>query len=349
DPAFALLPPTLKRSIDDAFDSAAAPHKRHKPAQVVNSLPGGFLADDVPAGGFIPDDPTPGGFSPDAGGFVADTQAGGFLREGSTTSAIDEESSPPTHIPLSSIPTALQILDLQPDDEDVLAVFQNAATGWGDRAHAHGLAEGSQDAFVSRKDWRAVCAALLGSGPLTDAEAPTSDNHALAENVVEAFEDLSDLTADSVEEYVNSGGTESDSDDSDDEYQEGGFVPTKRRSGAAASQTRSSKFTKGRPSRTRKSSSASSEGGDEGRHARLTAHQKKECRTAFALFFPDVPDKDLDCQRIRIKDITRVAQLLKEKLSTEETVEMLEAFSTAPDKSMGLADFERMMVATKMA
>ena len=30
-------------------------------------------------------------------------------------------------------------------------------------------------------------------------------------------------------------------------------------------------------------------------------------------------------------------------------LEMLAAFSTAPDKSMSLADFERMMVATRMA
>ena len=65
-----------------------------------------------------------------------------------------------------------------------------------------------------------------------------------------------------------------------------------------------------------------------------------------------------------IKDITRVADLLKENLKTEEVcalhltvafltqvikiLEMLGAFSTSPDKSMNLADFERMMVLTKL-
>lgn len=32
-----------------------------------------------------------------------------------------------------------------------------------------------------------------------------------------------------------------------------------------------------------------------------------------------------------------------------QTVEMLDAFSTSADKTMGLADFERMMVAAKLA
>lgn len=305
DPAFAALPPTLKRRIDQAFDAVVSPQKRHKPGQSTPSQQGGFLVDEPPAGGFLAD----------AGGFLPGPQAGGFLRDGSPSFSVDALEQSTHMIPLSSIPDALQILDLQPDDEDVLAVFQNAATGWRDRSRAQSPAEGSQDAFVSRKDWRAVCAALLDTGPI-DTDVPMSDDDAHAEDDVQVLEDLSDLTADSAEEYVDSGGTESGDDDSDDEYQEGGFVSTK---GATASQARPSKSTRGRRSHTRKSSSASCEGdADEGEHARLTARQKKECRTAFALFFPDVPDKDLNRQRIRIKDITRVAKLLKEKLSTEE-------------------------------
>jgi len=61
-----------------------------------------------------------------------------------------------------------------------------------------------------------------------------------------------------------------------------------------------------------------------------------------------VPDGELDCQKIMIKDVTRVANLLKEKIKAEEIIEMLDAFSTSPDKSMNLQDFARMMIATKL-
>jgi len=49
-----------------------------------------------------------------------------------------------------------------------------------------------------------------------------------------------------------------------------------------------------------------------------------------------------------IADIQRVAKLLKEKITAEDMLEMLDVFSTSPDKSMGLEDFERMMVAAKL-
>ena len=38
-------------------------------------------------------------------------------------------------IPLSSILKVLQSLDLPPDDEEVLAVFRNAASGWQQSKH----------------------------------------------------------------------------------------------------------------------------------------------------------------------------------------------------------------------
>jgi len=49
-----------------------------------------------------------------------------------------------------------------------------------------------------------------------------------------------------------------------------------------------------------------------------------------------------------MRDIIRVAELLKEKIKAEEITEMLAAFSTVPDISMSLADFERMMVVAGM-
>jgi hypothetical protein len=99
--------------------------------------------------------------------------------------------------------------------------------------------------------------------------------------------------------------------------------------------------------------------------SQLSTKQKAECREDFARFFPDVPDTELDRQKIMIKDVTRVANLLKEKIKAEEVsllylpvffaegislqiVEMLEAFSTSLDKSMNLQDFERMMIVTKL-
>jgi hypothetical protein len=68
---------------------------------------------------------------------------------------VTHTSNEPTHIPLTLIPTALQILDLPPADEEVLAVFENAARGWG------GAQVSTGEEGVSREDFRAVCAALL--------------------------------------------------------------------------------------------------------------------------------------------------------------------------------------------
>ena len=45
---------------------------------------------------------------------------------------------------------------------------------------------------------------------------------------------------------------------------------------------------------------------------------RQDLRHTFALFFPDVSDDKLDTQRIMIKDIVRVAALLKEKITAEE-------------------------------
>ena len=318
DPAFAVLPPKLKRRIDEAFDAAVSSRKRHRPTlgQSTPVQPGGFLVDDVSPGGFISDERSPE--------LPHSSFAGGFLRDGSPASLVDEEISSPTAIPLSSIPTALQILDLQPDDEDVLAVFQNAATGWGDSNRVSPQDEDTspQDALVSRRDWRAVCAALLDTGPSQTDMLP-SDDHAPIGGVDASVEDLSDLTPDSAEEYVDSTGTESGPDDSDGDYRGGGIVPRKpsRRGTRAATTRAKAKTAKGREPHSHRSSSqsvSSEESGDEHEHTRLTARQKKECRIAFALFFPDVADEDLDRQRIRVSDLTRVSQLLKEKISTEE-------------------------------
>jgi hypothetical protein len=68
-------------------------------------------------GGFIPDDPMESG-----GGFIAEpVLGGGFVPE----DAIYESDT----IALSSIQDSLELLGLDPDDEEILQVFRNAATG----------------------------------------------------------------------------------------------------------------------------------------------------------------------------------------------------------------------------
>ncbi|KAG6853293.1 hypothetical protein C0991_005388 [Blastosporella zonata] len=68
----------------------------------------------------------------------------------------------PAQIPMSLVPSALQLLDLPPDDDQVLAVFRNAASGWI-------TASSTDGGWVSREDWHAVCAVLLEEQ--TDNEA----------------------------------------------------------------------------------------------------------------------------------------------------------------------------------
>ena len=316
DPNFTALSTRLRRRIDDAFDSAAGivskpsspPRKKHKPdpgpssglAAVDDVLPGGFLLED--AGGFL---------LPEYDGHTA--------------------SPKPLSIPLSSIPTALELLGLPPDDEEVLAVFQNAASGWGKSS------DGSRN--VSRKDWRAVCAALLeGEDEGESSNDRLSPFH--SENAVPNDEE-DDSGTDGDEYRMSIDGDTSEPEASDEEYQD-----DKPASRTTLNRSRSELNAKLDP-------------------GQLSAKQRAGCREDFARFFPDMPDEQLDSQKIMIKDVTRVANLLKEKIKAEEVrppysfellvnaifpqiIEMLEAFSTSPDKSMNLQDFERMMIATKL-
>lgn len=324
DPSFIALPLQVRRHIDRAFDSVASQVETdgEEPAQKkrrlhssgrssTEVLPGGFLPEDNPApGGFIVDDAPAGGFLPE------DTMLdGGFLLESSNEGDKDGDRgdvAPPDAIPLSLIPSALQLLDLQPDDEDVLSVFRNAATGWENK---HGAQEDESHLFVSRKDWRAVCTALLDVGGGYEGDAMDVEDEA-----VDKDDEL--LSEPSEEEYVESE-TDSELDeedeDSDDEYQGGGFMRTRSSRKAAGPKTLS-KRQKGRDATT--SSLLPIDDSDEGdveiRSKRITARQKAESRRAFAMFFPDVPDAELETNKIMIKDITRMASSINLKLSAEE-------------------------------
>ncbi|TFY83315.1 hypothetical protein EWM64_g688 [Hericium alpestre] len=335
DATFLALPASLRTKIDRAFENAVSGPSssglsRTKAKQ--RAVPeGGFVLpeDDEPApGGFLLDD-APGGFIPEAGpsagGFLPDDTAGGFIVEDED---VEDSNDKPTHITLSQIPAALQMLDLPPDDDEILAVFKNAASGW---SGGRGGAENEES--VSRKDWRAVCAVLLEA----EGEGGDLDEAGEDENEDELMEEF---RADSTEE--------SESDATSDEYVEEPVQKTRKRSAAA-----SRKSTPKRKTRRRASPSDTSEDEDEEQEQPLTARQKRECLKSFALFFPDLAgEADEDAvkgKRLGIRELTKAAGALKEKVKAEEMIEMLEAFSTTPDKTMGLADFERMMVSTKMA
>ncbi|KAJ7255104.1 hypothetical protein B0H12DRAFT_1114199 [Mycena haematopus] len=255
-------------------------------------------------------DPNP---TDSGGGFIG--AGGGFL--------VEDSESPQTQISLSAIPTALQQLDLPPDDEQILLVFRNAASGWqstSNRPEEIGEAAGL---YVSREDWRSVCAVLLehraeeyedsdGTGPVAGADSDEADE----------------------DEYQEQEEPEADSDS--DEYVEEAPSKARRR-------TRSAKALR---SRSSSSSSASSASPAKSKH--LTARQKKACLDTYALFFPTVSMSELPDQRITIKDIQRLTKLIGDKLKGDEILDMLGEFSTAPDRSMSLADFETMMLAAKL-
>ncbi|KIP08811.1 hypothetical protein PHLGIDRAFT_68676 [Phlebiopsis gigantea 11061_1 CR5-6] len=336
DPSFSVLPARLRRRVD--------PRKKQKiqgndtPSSSVQPAAGGFIVDDAPApGGFLVDD-APGGF------VVDDAMDGGFIPESSSSTDDDETMNTPNRldqIPLSTIPSALQLLDLQPDDEDVLSVFRNAATGWENKHDSFAEKQDEAHLLVGRKDWRAVCAALMdvGAGDGQD-QAGDHDDVEMGAEEDEGEEWVESDDASDFDEGDESG-------DSDDEYVG---------DGSAQSKSRTQKSTVARKGKTRRraSSPLSPLGSSDyedfvGKTKPITGRQKTESRRTFALFFPDVPDTDLDKKRVMIRDIARVAGLLKEKLTTEDIVEMLEAFSSSPDKSMSLRDFECMMVAARLA
>lgn len=334
DPTFAVLPARLRRRIDRAFDTVAkqangardgaGPSRKKRkldsqtPAAGADFGPGGFIVEDAPApGGFIVDDPLAGGFIPD------DSMGGGFVPSSTASTADEDEvmahSSEADHIPFGLIPSALQLLDLQPDDEDVLSVFRNAATGWENRHAARAEPQDDSHLLVSRKDWRAVCAALLDAGDGGDGEDVDEEGD---EENVEGYRSEEA----SGEEYVESGDEfefgEGD-EDSEDEYQEGGFERSKAAGPSRRNVRATKKSVKTKKRRSLSDSSLSSLESDDDSTLqkgprRITARQKAEARRAFAMFFPDVPDESLDKQKIMIKDITRVATLLKEKLTAEE-------------------------------
>ena len=341
---------SLRARIDNAFYTALDPQNRpsHDPVEA----PGGFLLDDDPGGGFLPPSP------PAAG------QEAGHAPER------DEQIS---YIPLSRIPHALQLLDLPPDDEEVLTVFHNAATGWEDdissRRTAHRRQRNSTttsedndvtEGRVSLRDWRAVCAAVLG-------EDGDDEDDREGSSTISADEILDATGEDSSPELEESSGGSSD------EYR---ITETRSRkrsrksatvtgASAGAGATRKTRARKTQSATTRRRSPLSPS-----TSAEITPRQRRECLKAFLLFFPGVPEEEAQRRRLGVREVDAAATMLKESIKAEEVrpltlwlgmmvksedyccpqiIEMLEAFSTSPDKTMSLSDFEKLMITTRLA
>lgn len=236
DPEFLELSKRQQRAVDRAFErgvrlSKGRPSKRRRldhqsgtgtatPATPVTPADaGGFLDDDGGGGGFLPDDDAGGFIADDGGGFLPEDDGGGFVpyddggfipeddagpstvpSAGPSTAPNTRATSPADdRIPLRLIPTLLSSLGLA-SDEDVLSVFR--AIGEGE----------ASDSGVRRKDFRAVCAALMPpDDPDGGDEGDDDDEPDAGEGG--AYED---------EDVEMSSGSDEDEfepdDDDDDEY-----------------------------------------------------------------------------------------------------------------------------------
>lgn len=323
DPAFTALPRALQRRIDNAFRRAIGEKSSRKRRKLDEN--GGYdqtSDNDSLGGGYVPLDPNAlqGGFLQDeegeVGGFIVDDEGGGFIPElsqaGPSTSAIpvdhrhdsqvqegEGSSHADSHIPLSLVPTALQILDLPPDDEQVLLVFKNAASGWtSDPGSARRSSRGavSTEEAVSLRDWRAVCSVLL---------APDVEDGGVDVGMAED-EDAKMSAGDSEgssEEYV-----ESDPEGEHDEYPDDDNY----------SDTLAKRPTRRRSTRARKDFDESDSDIETRKNRPLTARQKETSRQAFSMFLSPSVDDDLENQRITISDLVRVSKELKENITYDQ-------------------------------
>lgn len=344
--------------------------------------------------------------------------SGGFLVEGGDGDHSDEEEEE-QGVPLSLVPNGLQMLDLPPDDEEVLTVFRNAATGWETRPRAgprtkqtnsdDEASEVDRDAglVVSRDDWRAVCAVLVGQRGEVEGEVkgkkasgrasvakrqPSGSKRQAVQKTSVVVEPEPRVTRRQTRAAAAKPKDRSESpaggsipDGSGVNEEEGGFLlplddedgggfappsddegPEGSGSGSysdSAPSEPSSGSEFGGTTRPRASHSKtvardedSDFGPDEdedtgaGLPLTLTARQEREARMAFALFFPgvDTDDPALATKRIGIREVADAAKVLKEKLSTDDIIEMLNMFSSGPAGAVGLEEFGRMAVMAKL-
>ena len=271
DSLFLTLPLRLQCLIDEAFDLTVDPsHTAHRkatsPQQNLTVGPGGFFVESYES-------------RPNSSGTTFNDNA---LER--------QNNDRPASISLSSIPSALQLLDLPPDDSEVLSVFKNAASGWTSDSITSFEGMNSQEKFVSRDDWRSVCAVLLEHRS-SQISSDDDDEPLPRMSKSESWQDNSDSYMD------HESGTDS-IESSSDEYMEQQVRPKKR----VKDQNR--QFTSRSPLHLNTT--------------RPSSRQKETCLKTFALFFPEVPHHELADHKIMIKDLQRVSKLLGEKIKAEE-------------------------------
>lgn len=216
--------------------------------------------------------------------------AGGFLVE--DTEMDSDAGLEVSEILFELIPSALQRLDLPPDDEEILSVFKNAASGWTSVSLGGGNAD-AQAKHVSKDDWRSVCAVLL------EHRAGENDREGNSSQMDQDDASFSD-------DYVEEQSSDSSGNDSSDEYQAGSSPPRVRH----AKQSRGKRR-------------AESSGHISTNMTSPTSRQRQVCLDAFALFFPDVSPTALATQKIKITDLQRVSKLLGEKIKVDEVLQFL--------------------------
>jgi len=283
DSLFHSLPKKLQALIDEAFIATVHPNNnefdkptnKSSPHKASSSRGGGFLLEDNESAG---------------GGFLIGDELENIESEGPET---------PKQILLDLIPAALQRLDLPPDDPEVLAVFRNAASGWTSASlNTLGIPY-SAETYVSRDDWRSVCAVLLESRVLEFEDGRSLGNFPNSAQMDGEDDEDASMTDDYVEDNFSS---QSDpEEDSDEEYQEAGKNSRRR-----GNRTGGGKRSISPPQLLSEKS------------GQPTSRQRQTSLNTFALFFPEVPPLELSEQKLMVADIQRVAKLLGEKIKAEE-------------------------------
>ena len=250
DNLFYTLPLKVQKFIDNAFNLVSDPQDTAQ-----SSAEGGFIVND---GGFI----------------------------------VEDDTAQATRIRLSVVPEALKHLDLPQDDPEINSVFEKAASGWsagqpGGPSSSSSRQAQESGAFVSRDDWRSVCAVLLEHRQDEEDEETPAWNE-------------EDVEGDDSDEYQ---GEEmnplSDSNDGDDAEDSDDYIE-------------GSRSKRKRPRLTKRSLTPDSDS------TTLTTKQREICLKTFALFFPEVPPGDLPNQKLLIKDVQQAVQVLNMSLKKED-------------------------------
>jgi hypothetical protein len=266
---------------------------------------GGFVVDEEEGGGFVSEGGG-GGFMPEeegVGGFLPenDDAGGGFLPEvpvSKTKATLPFLSSDiDTKLPLHRLPALLSSLGL-PSDEDVLAVFRASATGW-DEDSGKKRRDMEEELGVELKDFRAVCAALMGPEE---------------EGVDGMAEDQGDESEGSGDDAYDAKATDSGSDSPLSSVSSNSSYASRsnKRKGAAGSMS----VPKGKPTRSTRGKKALE--AQSGGAARLSARQKEAAKDIWEMVKPEGKNGGRSAQILGRDEVRRLVRTLGEMWTEDE-------------------------------